>query len=154
LREALFSILGTRVDGARFLDLYAGAGLVGFEAVSRGAAHAVVVETSRARSASIREHAREFGIESNLTVEQGRLPAALDRLPGRFDIAFMDPPYGDETALRSLEAVAGVLCKGGLVVYEHASRYNPPERPAGLRLVDRRVYGDSAIGLYELTESA
>jgi 16S rRNA (guanine966-N2)-methyltransferase len=154
LREALFNILGTRVRGARFLDLYAGAGIVGFEAVSRGAVHVTFVEASRALAAAIRQRAVEFGVSERVAVEQGRLPGVLHRIGGLFDIAFLDPPYGDESASRTLEDVSAHLAEGGLVVYEHGSRYNPPERPAGLRLVDRRMYGDGAIGLYERTESA
>ena len=154
LREALFGVIGARIEEARFLDLYAGAGLVGLDALSRGAAEAVFIESSNALAGSIREHVKLFGLDSVARVVQCRLPKCLEQAGGPFSIIFLDPPYDDATASRTLEAVAQVATAEALVVYEHSSRYNPPERPAGLHIVERRVYGDSAIGLYEITESA
>jgi 16S rRNA G966 N2-methylase RsmD len=69
-----------------------------------------------------------------------------------FAVIFLDPPYGDPAAEPTLMALDRLLAGGGIVVYEHASRYNPPERPARLRLTERRVYGDTAIALYALQE--
>jgi 16S rRNA (guanine966-N2)-methyltransferase len=154
VREALFSILGVRVREARFADLYAGTGIVGLEALSRGAREVVFVEEQRALSRSIVEHCAQLGLREVTTVITGRLPSALRRLAGAFDVVFMDPPYGDSLAEETLAATRGHVAEGALVVYEHSSRYNPPERPAGLRLVDRRVYGDSALGLYQTSEGA
>lgn len=79
---------------------------------------------------------------------RGRLPAALTTLSGTFDIIFMDPPYNDPAAEETLMSTGALLAEGGIVVYEHASRYNPPQRPAGLQLQERRVYGDSAVAFY------
>lgn len=154
LREALFNILGSRIVGARVADLYAGTGLVGIEAISRGAAFVVFVEASRTLARALRESLEALGIESANRVIAGRLPRALERLEGVFDIVFLDPPYDDPAATETLAAVSSKLAAGGLVVYEHSSRYNPPERPGGLQLVERRVYGDSAVGLYSASESA
>jgi 16S rRNA (guanine966-N2)-methyltransferase len=86
-------------------------------------------------------------------VLRGRLPAALGSLPGQpYDLVFMDPPYGLETAEDTLHLAAALLADHGVLVYEHSSRYNPPERPAGLVLRERRVYGDSALALYARQE--
>jgi 16S rRNA (guanine966-N2)-methyltransferase len=154
VREALFSIIGARIRGVRFADLYAGTGIVGLEALSRGAREVVFVEEQRALARSITEHCALLGVGDVTKVITGRLPAALRRLQGAFEVVFMDPPYADSQGDETLAAIHSHVAEGALVVYEHSSRYNPPERPAGLRLVDRRVYGDSALGLYQTSEGA
>jgi len=148
VREALFNILGDLVQGARVLDLYAGTGAVGIEALSRGAAHVTFVEGEAAACEAILQSLARTGFGPQATVLRGRLPAALKSLEGPFGIIFMDPPYGLETADETLHLAPPLLADSGLLVYEHASRYNPPERPAGLHLQERRVYGDSALALY------
>jgi 16S rRNA (guanine966-N2)-methyltransferase len=154
VREALFNIFGARIRGVRFADLYAGTGIVGLEAMSRGAREVVFVEEQRGLARSITEQCAKLGVGEAATVVTGRLPAALALLPGIFEAVFMDPPYADDLAGQTLAGIYPHLAEGALVVYEHSSRYNPPERPAGLRLVDRRVYGDSALGLYQTSEGA
>lgn len=153
VREALFNILGDLVVDTRVLDLYAGTGALGIEALSRGAAHATFVEGDQAGCNAILQSLARVGFGERAKVLRGRLPAALSSLEGPFALVFMDPPYGLETADDTLHAVATVMSPLGLLVYEHASRYNPPERPAGLVLQERRVYGDSALALYARQES-
>jgi 16S rRNA (guanine966-N2)-methyltransferase len=148
VREALFNILADRVTGARVLDLYAGTGALGIEALSRGASHATFVEGEAAGCQAILQSLARTGYAERATVLRGRLPAALRSVAGPFDLIFMDPPYGLETAEDTLCAATSQLAQGSILVYEHASRYNPPERPAGLVLQDRRSYGDSALALY------
>lgn len=148
VREALFNVLGDLVVEARVLDLYAGTGAVGIEALSRGAAHVTLVEGEQAGCNAILQSLSRIGLGDRAKVLRGRLPAALASLEGPFDFVFMDPPYGLESADDTLHAVVRLLGASGLLVYEHASRYNPPERPAGLFLQERRVYGDSALALY------
>lgn len=152
VREALFNILGDVIVDARLLDLYAGTGAVGIEALSRGATHATFVEGEQAGCDAILQSLARLGFSARAKVMRGRLPAALSSLDGPFELAFLDPPYGLESADDTLHSVVGLVAPGGLVVYEHASRYNPPERPAGLFLQERRVYGDSALALYALQE--
>ncbi|MCC6381127.1 MAG: 16S rRNA (guanine(966)-N(2))-methyltransferase RsmD [Dehalococcoidia bacterium] len=151
VREAVFNILGD-LTGVRVLDLYAGTGALGIEALSRGAAAAVFVEAEAAACQAILQSLARAGFADQGRVIRGRLPAALSALDGTFGSILLDPPYADETAATTLTSVAPLLAPDGMIVYEHASRYNPPERPAGLRLVDRRRYGDSAIALYRLQE--
>lgn len=148
VREAVFNILGDLVDGARVLDLYAGTGALGIEALSRGAAHATFIEGEAAACEAILQSLARLSFTERATVLRGRLPGALSSLDDHYDIVFMDPPYQLETAQDTLIAVHGALGPGGILVYEHSSRYNPPERPAGLTMQERRVYGDSAIALY------
>jgi len=153
VREAIFNILAGRVDGARVLDLYAGTGALGIEALSRGATRATFVEGEAACVEAILQSLSRTGFAAQGSVLRGRLPAALARLEaGAFDVVFLDPPYQDESAEDTLMGVPRLLAGGGIVVYEHRSRYNPPERVAGLRMGDRRVYGDSAVAIYAAME--
>ena len=85
---------------------------------------------------------------------RGALPGALASLEGPFDLVFLDPPYDSERAAPTLAGAAPLLAAGGAVVHEHRSRYNPPERPPGLALAERRVYGDTAVAFYEPLEVA
>jgi 16S rRNA (guanine966-N2)-methyltransferase len=153
LREALFSILALRVDGARVLDLFAGSGALGLEALSRGASAATMVE----------EHGGACGViganlaAAGLTAEVLRMDvfAALRRLGSEYDLVFADPPYalpGREDLARKLlesRSLPGVMAGGALLVLEVESERTPPEA-GGWRLVDRRVYGSSAILFYEV----
>jgi 16S rRNA (guanine(966)-N(2))-methyltransferase RsmD len=153
VREAIFNILGDRVAGARVLDLYAGTGALGIEALSRGAARATFVEGEAGCVQAILQSLSRAGFKETGTVVRGRLPAAISKLEdGAFDLVFLDPPYNEEGAEETLMGVPRLLAPGGMVVYEHGSRYNPPERPAGLQILERRVYGDSAIALYAQLE--
>ncbi len=148
VREAIFNIIADRVEGARVLDLYAGTGALGIEALSRGAAHSTFIEGEAACVQAILQSISRAGFSGSATVIRGRLPGAISKLdPGLFDLVFLDPPYNDEGA-EDLMGVPRLLAPGGMVVYEHGSRYNPPERPAGLLMSERRVYGDSAVALY------
>jgi 16S rRNA (guanine966-N2)-methyltransferase len=148
VREAIFNIVGDRIDGARVLDLYAGTGALGIESISRGASHATLVEAERAACEAILQSLGRAGFTSQATLIRGRLPAALKSVSGLFDIILMDPPYNEETAIETLDGLARLLTDEGLIVYEHGSRYNPPGRPEGLVLQERRIYGDSALALY------
>jgi 16S rRNA (guanine966-N2)-methyltransferase len=148
VREAIFNILGPSVEGARVLDLFAGTGALGIEALSRGARTAVFVESGAAACQAILASLSRTGFLDRGVVVRGRLPSALAMLTDPFEIALLDPPYQSEAAEPTLMALADYLAPGAVVVYEHGSRYNPPVRPAGLRLLERRVYGDSAIALY------
>jgi len=85
-------------------------------------------------------------------VLRGRLPGALKAVEGPFDLVFLDPPYEDREAPEVLLGLGPLLAPGALIVLEHASRYNPPVRPAGLQLVEQRTYGDTGIALYEAEE--
>ena len=154
VREAIFNVLAARIDGAAVLDLFAGTGALGIEALSRGAGRAVFVESHRPAARAIVQSLARAGLAEQGSVVRGVLPAALDSLDGPFGLVFSDPPYDSEQALPTLAALAPLLSEGGLVVYEHRSRYNPPERPLGLTLSDRRVYGDTAVAFFVALEGA
>lgn len=152
VREALFNILAEEIERARVLDLYAGTGALGIEALSRGAASLTLIEAESAAVQAILQSLARTGLGDGAKVLRGRLPGALRALDGPFDFVFMDPPYGDPTAEETLLETGRLLAEGGQVVYEHGSRYNPPERPDALVLRDRRVYGDSALAVYAKQE--
>ncbi len=152
VREALYNIIGDMVDGATVLDLYAGTGALGIEALSRGAASAVFVESEAACCQAILQSLARAGFAANGRVVRGRLPAALTSISEKASLILIDAPYGDDGAEDTLRAAGAHLAPGGTIVYELASRYNPPERPTRLRLADHRVYGDSALAFYSLEE--
>jgi 16S rRNA (guanine966-N2)-methyltransferase len=149
----MLSADGALVAGARVLDLYAGSGALAFEALSRGASAAVVVEHARDALAAIRDNARALGALPMVTVVTGRVERALERDlrdRGEFDVVFLDPPYADvrEAAFAEvLAAAARRVAAGGALVLEHASADPAPEVPA-LRLDRSRRYGDTSIALY------
>jgi 16S rRNA (guanine966-N2)-methyltransferase len=103
VREAWFSILGTAVPGARVLDLFAGSGALGLEALSRGAEHATFVELSPASLQTLRANVDALGVADRVTIHRGDALRFVERLPGHaFGVAFADPPYttGQAEALR------------------------------------------------------
>jgi 16S rRNA (guanine966-N2)-methyltransferase len=147
VREATFMRLGP-LDGSRVLDLYAGSGALGIEALSRGAAHVVFVERSHAALVALRANLEELDLGERATVVRGDAVKTVGRLGARgerFHLVLLDPPYaeGASAALRAL-AEAGVLAPGARVVSESAKR-EPVYPVAGLALLDERCYGDTRI---------
>jgi 16S rRNA (guanine966-N2)-methyltransferase len=124
VREALFSILGPTVRGARVLDAYAGSGALGFEALSRGAARATFIEAERRALSTLRANAAELGVAERCTVHPGRVIDLLRRgaVAGPFDLVFADPPYEGSEAAPFLALAAGVLAESGVVLLERDSR--------------------------------
>lgn len=157
VREALFGILGSAgaVEGARVLDLYAGSGALAFEALSRGAAHAVLVESSPEALSVVRANVLALGLGERVRVIFGDASNLARLLAGRgpFDLLLADPPWAlvDEgVAPRALSRVvrAGALRAAACVVLEHASRTPPPELD-GLGRTETRRYGDTALTFYK-----
>ncbi len=151
-REAVFNILQMRVADALFLDLYAGSGAVALEALSRGAAGAVLCDQSRAACACIRENIARLGCEDRtrlLEMPDQRAIALLAKEGARFDLIYLDPPYAMdlEPVLASLRE-AGLLASGGLIVAEHAANTDF-SAPQGWRMARRKVYRDTALSFYE-----
>lgn len=156
MREALFSILGD-VSGNVVLDLYAGTGALGIEALSRGAVHATFVEIARPALAALRENLAKLDLVGSTTVMATRVEQAARKLQAgearRFDLVFADPPYEavrDGKAARAISGLieAKLLAEGARLVLEHGGADAPPEL-AGLSLEETRRYGDTAISLYQ-----
>jgi 16S rRNA (guanine966-N2)-methyltransferase len=152
VREALFSMLTS--DGVfgepRVLDLYAGSGALGLEALSRGAASVVMVESARAAIAAIRENIAALGVEAEVSLVTRPCERALETIQGPFDLVLIDPPYADVRT----KVFGGVMLQasralgsGGILVLEHDSRDEPPA-PEGLEVDRRRRHGDTILSLF------
>jgi 16S rRNA (guanine966-N2)-methyltransferase len=150
LRETLFNVLGQRLDGQRVLDGYAGTGAVGIEALSRGAAHVTFVEHDPRAASLVAENLAHCGVEDRYAIIRVDFARAGARLGGaRFDLMFLDPPYGAEAFASALEAAAAIAQPGTTVVIEHARRHPAAERHGHLALARTIASGDSALALYE-----
>ncbi len=155
VREAVFNLLRNRVEGARVLDLFAGSGALGIEALSRGAVLAVFVDSSARARRAIRENLASLQLEERGRVMGGGTESAVRALSEKgesFDIAFADPPYGRGTARETLAAISqrGLLVKGGAFVVECGKREELPEIEGPLRLKKDKLYGDTRILVYEM----
>jgi 16S rRNA (guanine966-N2)-methyltransferase len=151
LREAVMSALLSRGPPPdRVLDLYAGTGALGLEALSRGAGQAVLVERHAPTAALIRDNAAALGFAAAAEVVCADVLAWLRGAAGRFGWVFLDPPYADAGLGEALALVAarGLLSDGAIVVAEHDWKRPPPEAVPGLTLVDRRRYGQSGVSFY------
>jgi len=159
VREALFAILTSAgvVEGAKVLDLYAGTGALALEALSRGAATALLVESSREALAALRANVEALGLEERTRVVAGDVAQAVRRLAGAapFDLVFADPPWalvdadaGLPGAVLSDLARRGGIATAGRVVLEHSSRTLPFDID-GLGRLETRRYGDTALTFYK-----
>jgi 16S rRNA (guanine966-N2)-methyltransferase len=155
VREALFSMLASagvfaEEVGPRVLDLYAGSGALAFEAISRGARAAVLVEHGKPAVAAIRQNARELDVEDLVTVIATRVERALAEVDGPFDLVLIDPPYADVRARgfdEILAKAASLLSPSGILVLVHASS-DEPGAPPGLSVDRRRRHGDTTLSLF------
>ena len=155
-REGLFDWLGERVAGRTVLDLFAGTGALGIEALSRGAERAVFVERSRQALEALRQNCRDLGLEDVTRIVPGPASAALARLAREgesFDLVLADPPYGGEDWARLAKAVnlVDILGPTALLLLERATRDEPWRGAPGLIWRDERHYGETAFDWYDRT---
>lgn len=144
------------VQGLKVLDLYAGTGGFGLEALRRGAAKVVMVEKDRRRADALKA-----GVSDDTALQAGEVIAgdvvtSLTRLTGPFDVVFADPPYVDNpfAALAEALVINGLLAEDSTVMLEHSRRTELPDRLGSLEIVTRRRYGDAAVSVYRpVTES-
>ena len=151
VKEALFNILADRIAGARFLDLFAGTGNVGIEALSRGAGHVTFVESSPAAGRLLRANLERCGFDRLADVRLMPVSRFLKhRRDPAYDIVFLDPPYRTpeaEKVLPSLERDA-IIRANGVVVVEHFHKSPLVERVGHLSLVKTYRYGDTCLSVY------
>lgn len=149
VRETLFNWLGQRLDGLACLDLFAGSGALGFEALSRGASRVVMVERDRGVAAALRESAVELKADELEIVEADAL-AYLERDGEKFDVAFVDPPYASELAMVAIGKLPARLRPGARVYVESAA---PLELRAPWRALREDRAGAVRYALYDLDPS-
>jgi 16S rRNA (guanine966-N2)-methyltransferase len=157
VREALFGILASAgvIEAARVLDLYAGTGALAIEALSRGAARATLVESSRHAIAALRANVAALGLEDCAHLVAGEVGHVTGRISraGPFDLVLADPPWsmvegGVAGAALSDLIQTGAISPHAWVVLEHSSRTTPPDHDSLVRL-DVRLYGDTALTFYK-----
>ncbi|MGD0981887.1 MAG: 16S rRNA (guanine(966)-N(2))-methyltransferase RsmD [Solirubrobacteraceae bacterium] len=149
-REAVFSMLGD-INGARVLDLFAGSGALGIEALSRGAAHATFVDRARPAIAAITRNLEQLGLRERAQITQLDV-RVLEPHSASYDLVFVDPPYGEATDLGPLleRELPAQLAPGGRVVSE-SDRRAPLE--LGLPTIRERRYGDTLIRIHQLANA-
>jgi 16S rRNA (guanine966-N2)-methyltransferase len=154
IREAIFNILGPVPEGG-VLDLFAGTGALGLEALSRGARRVVFVERDRHALTTLRENLRELKCEDRSVVVAADVCTGLRRLAvsvapeDKFSWVFMDPPYANETEAILCELGERELLAGcAVVIVEHDRRHRPPPSVGALFLTDRREYGETELSFY------
>jgi len=176
LRETLFNILAPRIANSRFVDLYAGTGAVGIEAISRGARHVWFSENAPAAITALRANLRSLGIAAGYTLEDRGTGALLDRLgrlsaagkaprsdapnlnapnPNAIDILFLDPPYDAAVEYTATLAFLGsargltLLAPDAVIIAEHGSKALLPERFGGLHQTRTCKQGDASLTFYK-----
>ncbi len=150
LRETLFNVLAPRIEGALVLDGYAGTGAVGIEALSRGAAHVTFVDRDPRAAALIDTNLKHCGLTDRYAIIRARF-AGTERPPagGRFDLVFLDPPYGADELAAALAAAGPLIQDGSLLILEHAKRDAAPDSSGALVRTREIVSGDSALAFYQ-----
>ena len=153
IRETLFNMLGPRVVGAAFCDLYAGCGSVGIEALSRGAERCVFVEADHGCASAIEANLQHTRLAERAVVVAGRLPQAWEGVSaehGPFDIAFIDPPYGHEALPELAERLVlggEGMARGSLVIIQRSEHDAPGRLPDPDRT---KSFGESVVDLFEV----
>lgn len=151
VRGAIFSILGPDACvGAKVLDLYAGTGMLGIEALSRGAESAVFVEVDSTLVRRMRDNLREMSVNKRALVVRGKVERVLDDLDGGYDLVFADPPYRDEVWDELMDRLGKreLVSAEGAVVVEYRQGTAMAETYGTLVRETRRRYGDSGIAVY------
>jgi 16S rRNA (guanine(966)-N(2))-methyltransferase RsmD len=157
VREALFSILYSRngsLSDRKVLDLFAGSGALGIEALSRGATHTWFVDSSREAVSTIRENLERCGLSSRATIVMRDVWAAFSTIAGigPFDVIFADPPYGRDHASKLVGEIDRhrLLNAGGILSLETATSDQVPSRAGMLELLDQRRYGSTMLHFYHV----
>ncbi len=152
IKQSLFDILSPRLEGACVLDVFAGAGSFGLEALSRGAAEAVLVEAGAEAARAIGDNIGSLGLAGRAVLRRADAEAALAALAAErrtFDIVLLDPPFALERDAALLTAAARVTGGGGVVLLRVPRERRLPDREGGLRLARQERYGVSLVGFYD-----
>ena len=149
VKEALFNIIQFDVAGSRVLDMFAGTGQLGIEALSRGAAEAVFVDSSAAAAAIVRENVRLAGVEDRAEVLKGDSLTSIRGLEP-FDLIFLDPPYSKGLLEQALAAINefDILRENGIIICELPSDDSVPDAPGGCRAGREYRYGKIRLAVF------
>jgi 16S rRNA (guanine966-N2)-methyltransferase len=158
LRETLFDVLAPSIAGSRFIDLFAGTGAIGIEALSRGASEVIFIENHAPAATLIRHNLESLGINSGVTVLAVDALRGLAMLAARttsgapaFDHIFLDPPYAaaaDYSRVLEFLGAADLLTPGGIIIAEHRRNFDLPEEPGMLRRFRVLKQGDATLSFY------
>jgi 16S rRNA (guanine966-N2)-methyltransferase len=160
LRETLFNILGPSVEDSLFVDLYAGTGAIGIEAISRGARETVFVESHAATARLLQQNLTALGIRDGAELIEADAVRGLEKMAVKRRIAdfiFLDPPYAEEDEhLRAVEFLdaSHLVAPRGIVIVEHSSKMELPKRFARLECTRLLEQGDAALSFYRLAAAA
>jgi len=150
VRQAIFNILPD-VEGMQVLDMFAGSGALGIEALSRGAAHVTFIDQAKPALSAVRANLKELELEARATVLAGDALtlAARHVPPSPWQLVFIDPPYRSDLAVRAVETLAH-LAPDAVIVIEHDRRNAPPDELGSLLRTDQRRYGDTLVSFYRV----
>ena len=148
VKEGIFSAIQFDIEGRRVLDLFAGSGQLGIEALSRGASFALFCDNNPAAVKVIKANIDACGFADQAKVVASGYAEALCTAQGKFDIAFLDPPYAAGILLSAAEDVAKIMNPYGMIICEHDERAEMPESIGSFRLKKRYRYGKTSVSLY------
>ena len=150
VKESIFNIIQFDIEGRRVLDLFAGTGQLGIEALSRGADHCTFVDLRKEAAAVIRENLAHTRLEEHARVVQGDCMAFLTGAGERFDLIFLDPPYASDLLEKSLTLIAkiDIVTENGIIVCESAAQAELPDLPAPYEKGREYRYGKIKLTLY------
>ncbi|MBR2471932.1 MAG: 16S rRNA (guanine(966)-N(2))-methyltransferase RsmD [Clostridia bacterium] len=151
VKGAIFNILANDIYGKKVLDLYAGSGALGIEALSRGAEMSVFAEKSAQAADIIKQNLEHTKLTNKAKILKNDVFAVLKTILEKFDLIFLDPPYAEELALLTLKAIdeAKILADGGIIIAETDEGQMLPETVGELQLYDKRKYGRININFYK-----
>lgn len=149
VKEAIFSAIQFDIEGRRVLDLFAGSGQLGIEALSRGAESAVFVDVSPASIEIVKKNLAATGFDTKSEVVKSDYSNFLLRSGGKFDIAFLDPPYKSGALVDALEKTVKIMSDYGIVFCEHPTDVHLPDSVGGFRINRSYKFGSIAITMYK-----
>ncbi len=150
VKEAIFNTITPLINNSEFLDLFAGTGNIGIEALSRGATRCTFVDQSPQAIKFIKANIANLAFEDRSRIIKGDVRKITDRLEGNYDIIFMDPPYGCDLVLPVLKKLNLLLKEAGIVVVETEHKIELPSHCDMFRLIKVSRYGDTQVAYYEL----
>jgi 16S rRNA (guanine(966)-N(2))-methyltransferase RsmD len=153
-KEAVFSVIQFEVEGANVLDLFAGSGQMGIEALSRGARHCVFVDSDRACRQAQQKNLAHVKLADKARVVTGDAISFLKSTSGPFDIAFLDPPYERDLAAKTLPLVAAAMSESGVILCESDRKEELPDTAGAFQKKKEYRYGKSKMTLYRSSQQS